>query len=169
MQFRWYGIVLNMILAALVISGAVFYAAFFQGRSGESRVLEMRDAASGKLYGKWPLKGGEEFALEFIHSVHQSPVREIFTIEGSMICPVAARFSAFGAGMQSDLEEGQILSRDGDVLVITGFNSAFTELRYIVGTVSDHLLFIMGETVSLSALCGKNAHIVLRITGGKNR
>ena len=80
-----------------------------------------------------------------------------------MIHPFATRFYSMGAGMQSTLEEGQTLSRDGDALVISGFTATFKELNYIVGTVSDHLLEINGETLSLRDLCGRNAHITLYI------
>jgi len=73
------------------------------------------------------------------------------------------RFYSFGAGMQSDLEEGQTLSRDGDAVVISGLNRTFTELNYIVGTISDHLLLINGRSISLRELCGRNAHVTLRI------
>ena len=162
---RWSGIVLNLTLAALVISGAVIYVVHFK-----SPALEIRDSVSGRVYGKWPLDESGEFALEFVHSVHQSPVRETFGIEGRTIHkpglwirPLSVRFFSFGAGMQSDLQEGQTLSRDGNALLISGFNTSYRELNYIVGTVSDHLLFISGETVSLRNLCGKNAHITLRI------
>ena len=159
---RWYGVILNLILSALVISGAAVYVLFFKdGR--EVRILEIRDAASGKVYGKWPLNKDAEFAIEFDHSVHQSPVRESFRVNGKEIRPVAVRFFSFGAGMLSDFEKGQTLTRDGDALVINGFNVSFRELNYIVGTVSDHLLFVNNETVSLRNLCGKNAHITLRI------
>ena len=160
----WYGIAVNMVLAALVISGAVFYTIHLRSKN---QFLEIMDADSGMSYGKWFLKETEEFAVEFIHSVHQSPVREIFKIEDKMIRPMAVRFSSFGAGMQSDLEEGQVLSRDGDTLLITGFNSSFKELNYIVGTISDHLLFIKDDTISLQKLCGKNAHITVRYYGGR--
>jgi hypothetical protein len=158
----WYGIVFNLTLAVLAVSGAAFFALRARGPGeggGGNYRLEIRDARSGKLYGRWPAGEGTEFALEFIHSVHQSPVRETFAVEGKRIRPVAARFFSFGAGMASDLEEGQVLSRDGEALVIKGFSRSFFELNYIVGTVSDHLLFIHGETVSLRDLCGKNAGI----------
>ena len=125
--------------------------------------MEIRDAVSGKLYGKWPLPETGEFALEFIHSVHQSPVRESFRAEGGMIYASAVRFFSFGAGMASALEEGQQLSRDGDAMVISGLTASFRNLNYIVGTVSDHTLLINGETVSMRELCGKNAHITMSI------
>jgi hypothetical protein len=128
--------------------------------------LSIRDAESGKVYGTWP--GVEQFSIEFVHSVHQSQVQECFQVEGNRIRPIATRFFAFGAGMQAELAEGQQMSRDGDALVITGFTQSFQELNYIVGTVSDHILYIhrekeKSEPISLRDRCGKNAHIVIRI------
>jgi hypothetical protein len=125
--------------------------------------LEVRDAVSGRRYGLWPLEEGGEFAVEFIHSVHQSPVRECFRREGGEIRPVSVRFFSFGAGMESAVEEGRTLTRDGDALVLSGGDTSFRELNYIVGTVSDHLLLVNGKTVSLRNLCGKNAHIRIQI------
>jgi hypothetical protein len=80
-----------------------------------------------------------------------------------MIKPAAVRFFSFGAGMLSDLQEGQTLSRDGDAMVIDGFNSSYKDINYIVGTVSDHMLFINGEEVSMRKLCGRNAQITFSI------
>ena len=158
---------MRTVLAALVITGAVFFLSYCYAEKG--RNLEIRDALSGRVYGKLPLDGkGEsagkgEFSIEFVHSVNQSPVRETFVVEGRRIRPFSVRFSSFGAGMQSDLEEGQVLSRDGEALVITGFKTSFIELNYIVGTVSDHLLIIDNKTISLREICGRNAHITIRV------
>ena len=120
------------------------------------------DSDSGKVYGRWAIDRDDEFALEFIHSVNQSPVRETFKLEGRAIRPVSVRFYSFGAGIRSDLEEGQTMERDGDAMIISGFDYTFSEMNYIVGTVSDLLLMIGGETISLEEMCGKNAHITLR-------
>ena len=109
------------------------------------------------------MNDGDEFAIEFIHSVNMSSVRETFKVEGGAIKAVSVRFHSFGAGMQSNIEEGQTMARDGEAMVISGMNRTFTELNYIVGTVSDHLLIINGETISMTDLCGRNAHITLRI------
>jgi hypothetical protein len=125
--------------------------------------LEIADSETGKVYARRTLDDGGEFAIEFIHSVNQSPVRETFKAEGTAIRPLSVRFYSFGAGMHSDLEAGQTMSRDGDALVIAGFNRSFAELNYIVGTVSDHLLLVGGQTISLRDLCGRNAHVTLRI------
>jgi hypothetical protein len=158
MKFKRHGLALILALAALVIAGAALYSVYIS----QGRVLEIRDAASGRVYGRWPLGESGEFSIEFVHSVHQSPVRETFRAEGSSVLPVETRFYSFGAGMQSGLEEGQTMSRDGDALLIRGFNTSFRELGYIVGPVSDHLLIIGDKAVSLRELCGRNAHITIR-------
>ena len=128
-------------------------------------VLEIADTNSGRVYASFHMEENSEFAIEFTHSVNNSPVREIFRIEGSMIKPAAVRFYSFGAGMLSDLDEGQIISRDGEALVITGFTQVYNELKFIIGTVSDHILFINGESISLRDLCGRNAHITIKQRG----
>ena len=165
MKFRWwFGIVFNLILAFLAISGAVFYVVHVKDSSFLSgRTLEIRDTSTGKLYGRWPFEEAGEFSMEFIHSVHKNPVRESFRPEGKMIRLQALRFFSFGAGMPSHLEEGQVLGRDGDAMVITGFSAAFRELNYVIGPASDLLLFINGQTVSLGDLCGSNAGITIRL------
>jgi hypothetical protein len=148
----------RLCIAALAVCGAVFFLL----KGSPSRKLEISDANSGKVYGVWPLEGSGEFAIEFIHSVNQSPIRETFKAEGGSIWTVAVRFYAFGAGVLSDPGEGRQMTRDGDAMVISGFDTSLRELNYIVGTVSDHLLHINGETVSLRDLCGRNAHITIR-------
>ena len=167
MTARFRRSIVCILIAALVISGAALLIGF----SESGPVLQIRDSASGRLYGSWPLEtagdSSGEFSIEFVHSVNQSPIQEIFKAEKSSfrrsIRPLAVRFYSFGAGVKSDLEEGQTLSRDGDAMIISGFKNSFRELNYIVGTVSDHLLYVGSETVSLRDLCGRNAHITIVI------
>jgi hypothetical protein len=153
-------------ITPVIAAVALFYVSC-QSRPGlrDGQVLEIRDAESGKVYGRWPLEDNEEFSIEFIHSVNQSPVREFFGAENGMIRLRAVRFFSFGAGMKSDLEGGLTFNRDGDAMVISGYTTTFkdNELNYIVGTVSDHLLYINGDTISLRQLCGRNAHINIHL------
>ncbi|MCL2381268.1 MAG: DUF1850 domain-containing protein [Treponema sp.] len=131
----------------------------------ETRVLEVRNTGSGRLYGRLPLGESGEFAIEFIHSVNQSPVRETFRAGDGGIWLESVRFYSFGAGIQSDLGEGQTLSRDGGAMIISGFNVPLRELNVIVGTVSDHILFINDERINLRERYGRNAQITLRYSG----
>ena len=162
-----------VVTAVFVLLITVFFAILFavalskNTHATEGLVLEIKNTDSGRVYSRLPFKTGDEFAIEFVHSAHNSPVRETFKVKDGKIAPAAVRFYSFGAGMQAELEEGQRMIRDGDALIITGFNRAYAELNYIVGTVSDHLLFINGECISLRNLCGRNAHITLRVKRGK--
>lgn len=153
-----------LIISAGIISLAIACAAAMPARSGTAKlpVLEIADAASGKKYGRWTLRE-PYFSIEFTHSVNQSPVREKFKAEGKMIRPCEVRFASFGAGMQSDLEPGQTMTRDGGTMVITGNYAPHPELNCIIGTVSDHLLIIGEESISLRELCGQNARVSIRI------
>jgi len=169
----------RLIFAALVFSGAAFffiYACSF-GRYGEAveaafpaqSALVIMDSNSGRIYAWWPMEENEEFAIEFIHSVSQSPVTEFFKIENGTIYINAVRFSSFGAGMESDFHEGHIWSQEGDITLISGLSTSFRELNYIIGTISDHFLIVRGEAISLIQLLNlssdettrKNAHITI--------
>ena len=169
MKIRWWhGLALNAVLAAILIIG--IGAARLQGTR-----LRILDAYSGRRYGQWSVKDGDTFAIEFIHSVHNSPVRETFIVAGPEIRPVESRFSAAGAGMDSDTAAGREITRDGEFFIITGFTESHEALHYIVGTVSDHVLYIYNrqnkkhETISLRDLCGKNAHITIHTQKQKQK
>ena len=145
-------------LAVLVIAGTAFFALCLKGTN---QVLEITDSVSGKIYDRWPLEDGGTFAIEFIHSVNNSPVRETFIAKEDEIHLQGLRFYSFGAGIP--VPDEHQLTYDGDAMIITGFTASFRELNYIVGTVSDHLLFVNDEIVSLRDLCGFNAQITIRL------
>jgi hypothetical protein len=159
-------IVRNAVIAALLIAGC-------GAARKDNTLLRIRDAASGSVYARWPIQDGDTFTIEFVHSVHKTPVRETFAAAGGEIRPIASRFSSSGAGMDPDATTGRRVTRDGEFFVITGFTESYGELRYIVGTVYDHVFSMYNrkkktyETISLRDLCGKNAHIT--ITVGKTQ
>ena len=148
-----------MALAALVLSGVACRGFVFRD-SAESGVLELRSADG--IYDRWPLGESGVFAVEFIHSVNMSPIRETFRVRDGLLALESVRFYAFGAGVQSELGEGQVLSRDGDAMIISGFNVTLPELNLVVGTVPDHILFINNENINLRERFGTNARLTLR-------
>lgn len=107
---------------------------------------------------------GLMFSVEFIHSVNQTPLKDTYIIENKQIRAHSTTYRSFGAGVQTALEEGQTMTYDDNGnMVITGFNITYDPLRYIVGTVSDHILTIDGKEISLRNLCGRNAKVVFEI------
>ena len=114
----------------------------------------------GTEYAAFPLREGESFSVTFVHSVNKSPVTDVYEIRDGIITVVQTVYYAFGAGVQTELEEGQTLSYgpDGE-MIVSGFDRPLPNLSYIVGTVSDHTLTIDGAEVSLRALCGRNSTV----------
>ncbi len=107
---------------------------------------------------------GTEFSVEFIHSVNNSPVKDVFVIRQGKIYADRTIYSAFGAGVQTEIEDGQTLNYDKEGnMVVSGFSTEFPRVKYIVGTVSDHILEISDKTLSLTELCGRNAHIYFEL------
>ncbi len=151
------------ITAAAIIFTVV--AAALAVLPGLRPALVLRDAGSGRVYARYAVADGQEFSVEFIHSVNQSPVRDVFAADGGRIRTVRTVYTAFGAGMPDALGPGLTLSYDDEGnMVVSGFEGRHRQLRYIVGTVSDHVLEIGGRRVSLRDLCGQNADVVLEIS-----
>lgn len=126
--------------------------------------LELSNSETGKVYRCFPVREGSEFSVSFIHSVNKSPVTDVFVIRDGKIYADRTVYSAFGAGVQTTLEGDQKLSYDDDGnMIVSDFNTVFPEVKYIVGTVYDHVLEINGETLSLTELCGRNAHVRFRL------
>ncbi len=144
-----------------VIAFAVTAVAFFlMSCNNVKDTLVIYDTETNAIYQRIPVSEGTEFSVEFIHSVNQSPVIDVFRIDNETIIADRTIYSAFGAGVQTEIEDGQTLEYDEDGnMVVSGFDIVFPEVKYIVGTVSDHVFRIEGESISLTELCGKNSHI----------
>ena len=180
---RAYSIVFSM--AALVVFIAAWAAVSFYsgervslpedlcnfGRTKGTLVLE--DVRSGEIIAAYPMKTGDEFSIGFIHSVNKSPVTDYYALRSDGIYVVKTVYYGFGAGVQTELEEGQKLTYGDDgSMIITGFDRKMDDLIYFVGTVSDHTLTLLEnetfclhefpkekERISLRDLCGRNAMV----------
>ena len=107
------------------------------------------------------------FSVEFIHSVNQTPLRDTYIIENGEIRAHSTLYRSFGAGVQTALEGDQKMTFDEEGnMIITGFDITYDPLRYIVGTVSDHILTLDGEEISLRNMCGRNARVVFEVVTG---
>lgn len=145
-----------MVGAAVII--LMIAAAFLQ--MGGRAYLVLRDGDTGKVYASYPVSEGERFSVGFIHSVNKSPLTDVYEIRDHRIYVVETVYYAFGAGVQTQLEEGQTLRHGEDgSMIVSGFDREMTHLSYIVGTVSDHTLTIDGQEISLRALCGRNSTV----------
>ena len=151
------------LIAAAVLMTVITAAAFLVNLFS-SDFLVLYDSDTGKRYITEKAKDGFSFSVEFVHSVNQTPVKDAYIIENGEIRALSTTYRSFGAGVQTALEEGQTMTYDQEGnMVITGFDITYDPLRYIVGTVSDHILEMNGEEISLRNMCGRNARVVFEI------
>ena len=142
-------------IACLAIAAAVFCLSRNRGQ------LVLSNAKTGEAYARYELEPGEEFSVTFIHSVNKTPVTDCYdaTEDGEIFVRKTIYYD-FGAGVPFDLNEGETLSYDTDgAMVISGIDRLIPDYIIFVGTVSDHILTIGGEEISLRDLCGRNAKV----------
>ena len=123
--------------------------------------LVLKDAESGKIYSSYDLEPGDTFSVEFIHSVNRSPVRDIYTVgEDNEIYVTSTVYYGFGAGVQTEIAEGETLEYKDGAMIVGNINKKIPYLAYFVGTVSDHVLGVGEKEISLRELCGRNTNVV---------
>ena len=144
--------------AIFMCIAVVAAAAFFDRTSGR---LVLTNARTGEEYASYPVRDGDWFSVGFIHSVNKSPLTDYYQVRDGRIFVEKTIYYGFGAGVQTEIEEGQTLEygEDGS-MIVSGFDREIPDLLYIVGTVSDHTLRINeGTEISLRDLCGRNAMV----------
>jgi hypothetical protein len=155
----------KLIAAAVMMVFITAAAVSFKALSTEHLVLY--DSDTGKTHITVKAEEGMQFSVEFIHSVNQTPLRDTYIIENGEIRAYSTLYRSFGAGVQTALEGDQKMTFDDDGnMIITGFDITYDPLRYIVGTVSDHILTLDGEEISLRNMCGRNAKVNFEIVTG---
>ena len=145
----------------LIIAAALFSAV----RPGHYLTLRNRD--SRELYARYPMGEGDRFSVTFIHSVNKYPLTDTYEIEDGHIYVEETVYSSFGAGVQTELNPGEVLDKvyidrpdyQGWAMVIRNIHQNRDNVGYIVGTVSDHVLTVNGKEISLRDLCGRNAPV----------
>ena len=109
----------------------------------------------------------DSFYIEFVHSVNKSPVKEYYKIdENKKIVLYKSVYYNFGAGVETNIYGDQKFEfgEDGS-LIFYDLDISFNDLSYIVGTIYDHLLYVIDKneneknSYNLTTLFGKNSKI----------
>lgn len=146
----WTRLVLSLLLLGLLIM-------FYYSSRGR---LVLQNAKSGEIYAEYPVGLGDRFSVGFVHSVNKSPLTDVYEIYPDGIYAEETVYYGFGAGVQTELMDGEQLSFSEDgAMIISGIHKRMAPLQYFVGTVSDHYLNVSGSEVSLRELCGRSARI----------
>lgn len=136
-------------------------AAFLSGCSSQGGQLTLSDPATGEVYASWPMEEGDEFSVEFIHSVNKSPVRDYYECRADGIWNTRCVYYGFGAGVEEILLEGETLSYgENGEMIVSGIDNHPDPMILVVGTISDHTLRVGEETVSLRDLCGRSSKVL---------
>jgi len=115
--------------------------------------LVLTNGETNRLLYAAPFGDGDLFSLSHIHSLHQSPVTEIYTVRDGQIFLVALEFESFGAGLPEVLEPGQVLTRlETGGLRVDGFERQIPDLRYLIGHVAEHTLHLSDQRIPLQSL-----------------
>lgn len=129
--------------------------------------LVLSDSQSGQVYATYPVENGDTYAVEFVHSVNKSPVRDVFEIRDGEIWNTQCIYYGFGAGVEEELAEGEVLSfGENGEMIISNIEKKMDNLIIVVGTISDHTLYIGEETVSLRDLCGRSSKVLFTCQQG---
>ena len=123
--------------------------------------LVLRNADTGRCYGRYAMADGDWFSVSFVHSVNKSPVTDCYQIKDHAIYVEKTIYYGFGAGVQTQLEGDETLTYGTDgSMIVSGFDREMPDLIYFVGTVSDHTLVVNeGDPVSLRELCGRSSKV----------
>lgn len=156
-QKKFFFIITVVLLCAAVI-------VVITAKKNINETLTITDVDSGKEYAALPLPENREFSITFVHSVNKSPVTDVYLAQGGDIYLDRTLYYGFGAGVPTTISEGQTFSYgENGEMIISGYNMYIPDLIYVVGTVSDHVLAIGDDEISLRDLCGRNAKIRLQI------
>lgn len=146
-----------MTVAAIMV-GIIAAIATLTLRGGDWLVL--RNGDTKEEFARFRVSEGDEFSVTFIHSVNQYPLTDVYQIRNHKIYVVRTIYNNFGAGVQTEIEPGQKLEYgENGEMIVSGFDREMPWLSYIVGTVSDHILTVNGEEISLRELCGRNSKV----------
>ncbi len=149
---------ISCIGAAVGLLIVVAAAAFIHW--GTTEYLVLRNGDTGEIYTRIQVHEGDEFSIGFVHSVNKSPVVDYYQIKEHKIYVEKTIYYGFGAGVQTEVEDGQTLTYGDDgSMIVSGFDKEMEDLTYFVGTVSDHTLTISGNEISLRDLCGKSSKV----------
>ena len=142
-------------------------AAFLPGCSSGEMELVLSDKESGQVYATYPVENGDTYAVEFVHSVNKSPVRDVYEIREGEIWNTQCIYYGFGAGVEEELGEGETLSYgENGEMIISNINKKMDNLVIVVGTISDHTLYLGDETISLRDLCGRSSKVLFTCQQG---
>ena len=119
-----------------------------------SPTLKIINLNSGETVWEGELEEGEAFSVSYTHSVNKSDVNEEYQLRGSDIYLINLYYSAFGAGMTTDIyaDGGLSLSYTDDGRMVVAFDKLLDDVTYSVARSADLILHYRGELIHFTEL-----------------
>ena len=154
----------KVIAAVALVVAAVSLVLFLHYQNKSSEILVMKDYLTDEIYLEVPLGEDHIFSVSYTHSVNKSMVEEYYLAQKNSITLVKARYHHFGAGVATELNEGEYLTYDDEgYMVINNMQISVPQLIYKVGTVSDHILHIGDESWHLKDYAPELSSVIFEI------
>lgn len=117
-------------------------------------VLMIRQAPDGPIVFQSPVDEGSRFSLSYIHSIHRTPVEELFVInENRQIVLDAMIFESYGVGMPSSLEGNETFRMADGKMQIEHIDRTLPAFDLRIGQViAGHKLRLGEQEIPLSKL-----------------
>jgi hypothetical protein len=117
-------------------------------------VLSVRQVPDGRILFQSPIDEGSRFSLIYIHSIHRTPVEELFIInEKRQIVLDATIFESYGVGMPTSLEGNETFRMADGKMRIENIDRTLTTFDLRIGQViADHKLRLGRQEIPLAKL-----------------
>ncbi|NLB73349.1 MAG: DUF1850 domain-containing protein [Firmicutes bacterium] len=151
--------VLRLIIV-VIAAGTILWISLFSPRL----TFKVEEMYSGVRLYQAPVKEGDGFVLEFVHSVERTPVKEVFRIErDGKIYLVETEYESFGAGLPTMPDEREESVVEGGKIRITGMRREIEPFLVAVSPVPGHVLTVGGEEVVLASLAKPGTGLRIRV------
>jgi hypothetical protein len=124
--------------------------------------LSLIDANTEQVIWSATVNTGDQFILEYTHSVHKTPVKDYFEIsDDNQLVLYKTAFSTYGAGMPFE-SEFNFMTEDG-FFVIDSLNRTMSSFLLRIVPLADHKLILGNQTVTLNDLVSPNTLLVIAV------
>ncbi|MET3727138.1 hypothetical protein ABID52_000719 [Fictibacillus halophilus] len=123
----------------------------------------IEEGKTGKTLAFFKAKHGSEFSIEYIHSIHKTPVREIYQVHNEEIMQTEMRFQEFGVGMPSGAADGEVFTHKGKNYILSNMKRTFPSLDIRIGQIiANHTLLLKDNEYPFSAFSEKGSWVSLK-------
>jgi len=116
--------------------------------------LQLRDLNSDQVVWRGAIEDNETFSVSYTHSVNKSNVDEEYQLRGEDIYLIRLYYSAFGAGMTTDIyaDGGKSISYTEDGQMVVEFDKILPDITYTVASMADLILHYRDEEIHFTDL-----------------